>query len=265
MSQGGRLFDWLLGLFAGLVALVLYAPLAAVAVLSVFELVRRRGQLSLGPFSLDSYRALLVNADILAALGTTLLVCLLATALTLVLGLLFALYYVGSRGAARQVMQFLIFVPFLLPPVITGLSLLIFFREVDIARGLATIVAGHVILIVPVVYRTLLVRLQSLSRSLTEASYDLGATGWQTLRLVILPQLRTALIASGLLSFALSFDETFVTLFLSGSETTLPLRLWAMMRVGLVPEINALAVAILLFTAAMTVAVALLQWRSPRP
>lgn len=102
-------------------------------------------------------------------------------------------------------------------------------------------------------------RLQLLGASLTEASLDLGASRTQTLFYVILPQMRPALISAVLLAFAISFDETLITLFVAGSETTLPIRLWAMMRVGFVPEINALATLILLFTAVMTFAIGLLQ------
>jgi putative spermidine/putrescine transport system permease protein/spermidine/putrescine transport system permease protein len=140
--------------------------------------------------------------------------------------------------------------------------LLIFFRELDLARGLLTIVVGHVVFIVPVVYRTLLVRLQSLSHSLTEASYDLGASAFQTLRLVLLPQLRPALVTSALLAFAVSFDETLITLFLASSEPTLPLRLWSMMRLGFVPEINALATLILVFAGLVTSVISRLQARA---
>lgn len=255
-------FDTALGLVSALVLVMLYAPLLLVVFLSVVQLVRRRGHLSVAGIDVSSYASLAGNREILAALQTTIAVGAVTTVLSLILGLVFAFYYVKTKGVGRQIMQFLVFLPFLLPPVITGLSLLVYFRETDIPRGFATIVIGHTVLIVPVVYRTLLTRLQSLPPSLAEASYDLGASGWQTLTLVLLPQLRTALISAGLLSFALSFDETFVTLFLSGSETTLPLRLWAMMRVGFVPEVNAVAVVILALTTVLTVLMVVLQWRT---
>jgi ABC-type spermidine/putrescine transport system permease subunit II len=262
MSRGGRLLDVALGAVAVLGLVILYAPLVAVCALSFFQIVRLRGVMSFAPFSPEPYLRLAANGDILSALATSLVVAVAATAVALALGLLFAFYFVSARRPLGLAMQTIIFLPFLLPPIITGLSLLIFFRELDIARGLLTIVVGHVVFIVPVVYRTILVRLRLLGRSLTEASLDLGASEWQTLVLVVLPQLRPALISGALLAFAVSFDETLITLFLAGSEATLPIRLWAMMRVGFVPEINALATLILAFAAAVTLGVGFVQQRS---
>ena len=99
-------------------------------------------------------------------------------------------------------------------------------------------------------------RLQGLSHSLIEASQDLGATRWQTFRYVLLPNLKIALVTAAMLAFALSFDETIITLFLVGDTNTLPIRLYAMMRVGFTPEINALVTLILLFSAFLTVIMA---------
>ena len=251
--------DVLSGATAALAICATYAPLAVVAAFSLWQPVRVNGALGLAPFSLASYVHLATNSDILDAVGTTLAVGAAATSAAIVLGTAFAFYYVRTSGWQRQVMQGLIFLPFLLPPIITGLSLLITFRELDLTRGLGTIVAGHTLLLVPVAYRTVLVRLQALSPSLREASLDLGASEGQTFRYILLPQLRTALIAAGLLAFAISFDETMVTLFLSGSTSTLPIRLWAMMRLGFVPDINALATLIVLLAAAASLGIGLLQ------
>ena len=261
MSRRLQPLDWALGAVAAVGFAMLYAPVLTVCLFSVLEPIRRRGHLSLGPFSLDTYGALAENTEILGALALTLIVGVIATVFAVGLGLMFAFYYTRTGGLGRHVMQAIIFLPFLLPPIITGLALLIFFRDVGTPRGLLTIVVGHVVFIVPVVYRTLLVRLQSLSRSLTEASYDLGASAWQTLYLVLLPQLRPALVTSALLAFAVSFDETFITFFLASSEPTLPLRLWSMMRLGFVPEINALATVILVLAGIVTIVISRLQAR----
>lgn len=253
--------DAVLVLITAATGIVLYAPLVAVIALSFFQLERWRGAIHFAPFSLEPYARLVANGSVMGALSITLLVGVIATVLALIIGLVCAFFYLGSRGALRQVMQVLIFIPFLLPPIITGLSLLIAFRELSIARGIMTIVVGHVVFVLPLVYRTVLARLQNMGRSLTEASLDLGASRVQTLWLVVLPQMRPALVAAALLAFATSFDETLITLFLAGSDSTLPIRLWGMMRVGFVPEINALATVIFVFAAFITVTVALLQGR----
>ncbi|MDQ0345867.1 ABC transporter permease [Ancylobacter vacuolatus] len=259
MKQKAPFIDSLLGFTAVVGLVALYAPLIAVVVLSFFQITRLRGVIGFAPFSLEPYAALVANHEILSALATSLTVATIASLASLVLALMFAFYFVTARRGFGLLMQVMVFLPFLLPPIITGLALLIAFREIDFSRGLATVIIGHVVFIVPVVYRTVLVRLQLLGRSLTEASLDLGASQTQTLVHVILPQMRPALISGLLLAFAISFDETLITLFVAGSETTLPIRLWAMMRVGFVPEINALATLILLFTAAITVAIGLMQ------
>jgi putative spermidine/putrescine transport system permease protein/spermidine/putrescine transport system permease protein len=262
MNARSRLLDALLGGFAAAGLVVLYAPLLATATLSFFPLARRAGAVSLAPFTVEPYVRLAANREILAALGTSGGVGLAATLLPLAGGLMFAWYYVTTRGVRRQFMQAVVFLPFLLPPIITGLAQLIFFRDLGVPRGLATILVGHVVFIVPIVYRTILVRLQLLGPSLTEAALDLGATRAQAFRLVVLPQLRPALVAAALLAFSLSFDETLITLFLAGSVTTLPIRLWAMMRVGFVPEINALATVVLGLAAAVAGGVAIAQQRA---
>jgi putative spermidine/putrescine transport system permease protein/spermidine/putrescine transport system permease protein len=171
-----------------------------------------------------------------------------AVVLSLAIGIGLALYVHSGGGPARQLLQFLVFLPFLLPPIIIGLSLLIFFREIDFPRSLVTVIIGHTVFVLALVYRILLVRLQALSRSLVEASYDLGASRWQTFRLVLLPNLTGAMAGAAVLAFALSFDETMITILVTGTQNTLPIRLWAMMRLGFTPDINALVTLILAFT-----------------
>ena len=165
----------------------------------------------------------------------------------------------SSRSA--RFLEYVIFLPFLLPPIITGLSLLIYFREAGIPRGIATIIVGHAVFVLAIIYRMVLTRLNALSRSLVEAAQDLGAKqGCRPSDIIILPNLRMPLLTAGILAFALSFDETMITLFLTGTDATLPVRLYAMMRVGFTPEINALITLILVFSIVLTVAVAL-AWR----
>jgi putative spermidine/putrescine transport system permease protein len=167
-------------------------------------------------------------------------------------GTLLALYYHGRRSG-RGALQFIIFLPFLMPPIISGLALLIFFREIGLERSLLTVVIGHTVFVLAIVYRTVLTRLQSLSRSLVEASYDLGATGWQTFWRVLMPNLSSAMAGGAILAFALSFDETMITILVTGTQSTLPVRLWAMMRLGFSPDINALVALILIFTVLLCV------------
>jgi ABC-type spermidine/putrescine transport system permease subunit II len=249
MTRVERLADWLLGGVTGAVFVVLYAPVAVVALASVFE-VRQQG-IDFGTFDLKWYVRLLHNGDILSALANSLVVAATAVLLSLLFGAVVAFYVNDPRNPGRHFLEFLVFLPFLLPPIITGLSLLIFFREVGIDRDLLTVTIGHVAFLLALTYRILLVRLKALPPSLVEASYDLGAGGLQTFRYVLLPHMRTAFVAAALLACTLSLDETLITTFLIGDGMTLPIRLWAMMRVGFSPEINALVTLILAVTVAL--------------
>ncbi len=244
MNGRSNLPTVLLAGITALVAILLYSPLFVPILSSFFDL--NHGQVDWSQPTLSSYKALAENSDVLAALRATLIVGVCTVILSVVSGTLLALYYHGRR-AGRGALQFIIFLPFLMPPVISGLALLIFFREINFDRSLVTVIIGHTVFVLAIVYRTILTRLQSMSSTLVEASYDLGANGWQTFWRVILPNLSSAMAGGAVLAFALSFDETMITILVTGTESTLPVRLWAMMRLGFSPDINALVALILLF------------------
>ncbi|MER9585426.1 ABC transporter permease [Mesorhizobium sp. M0276] len=250
MSALPRLSTIFLAAITTLVAVLLYSPLFVPIVSSFFTIAH--GNVDWSSPTLSTYVALAENHDILAALRTTLIVGVCTVILSVVSGTLLALYYHGRRSG-RSILQFIIFLPFLMPPIISGLALLIFFREIGLERSLFTVVIGHTVFVLAIVYRTVLMRLQSMSRTLVEASYDLGATGWQTFWRIILPNLSSAMVGGAILAFALSFDETMITILVTGTQSTLPVRLWAMMRLGFSPDINALVALILMFTVLLCV------------
>ena len=254
-----RLLDISLASVTALVYLALYLPILLVFVLSFFSM--RRGRVNWETFSLGWYARLFDNEALGDALRNSLLVGGTAVAAAAVFAT-FAALHVNARPSSRsaRLLEYVIFLPFLLPPIITGLSLLIYFREAGVPRGIATIIVGHAVFVLAIIYRMVLTRLNALSRSLVEAAHDLGASRFQTFRYIVLPNLRMPLLTAGILAFALSFDETMITLFLTGTDATLPVRLYAMMRVGFTPEINALITLILVFSIVLTVAVAL-AWR----
>ena len=255
----GRLLDIPLAAVAAFVYVSLYLPILLVGLLSFFSM--RRGKVNWDTFSLSWYAKLFENDSLGSALWNSLLVGSLAVAAAAAFATSAALF-VQARSSARsaRMLEYVIFLPFLLPPIITGLSLLIYFREAGVSRGIFTITVGHALFVSAIIYRIVLTRLNALSRNLVEAALDLGATRIQTFRYIILPNLRMPLLTAGLLAFALSFDETMITLFLSGTDSTLPVRLYAMMRVGFTPAINALVTLILGFSIILTVAVAF-AWR----
>jgi putative spermidine/putrescine transport system permease protein len=174
---------------------------------------------------------------------------LAATAIALVLGTMasFAIHRFSFFG--RDSVSFLLLLPIALPGIITGMALNSFFSFAGVQFSIWTIVVGHATFCVVVVYNNVLARLRRTSPSLIEASMDLGADGWQTFRFVTWPTLSTALVAGGLLAFALSFDEVIVTTFTAGAQTTLPIFILDNLRQGQqLPIVNVVAFTIILLT-----------------
>jgi putative spermidine/putrescine transport system permease protein len=181
----------------------------------------------------------------------------LSTAIALVLGSLAAFGVHRYRFFGREAVSFLLVLPIALPGIITGMALNSFFVFWQSQFGLWTIVVGHSTFCVVIVYNNVVARLRRVPGSLTEASQDLGARGWQTFRYVTLPTISTALISGGLLAFALSFDEVIVTTFTAGAQNTLPLWIFGNIRLGQeLPEVN---VVVLIVLAATILPVALAQ------
>jgi putative spermidine/putrescine transport system permease protein len=161
--------------------------------------------------------------DIWEALRLSLLVASVSTAAALGLGALAAFALARSRFPGKQTITLLFALPIALPGIITGIALLSAIKLAGFDPGFWTIVAGHTTFCIVIVHNNVIARLRRIPPSWVEASMDLGADGWQTFRRVLLPQVATALLAGGMLAFALSFDEIIVTLFTAGHERTLPI------------------------------------------
>src|ERR671923_1190799 len=172
-----------------------------------------------------------------------------ATAIALLLGTLASLAVARHRFFGREAISFLVILPIALPGIVTGMALNASYVRFGVDFGLLTIVIGHATFCIVVVYNNVIARLRRTSPSLEEASADLGADAWQTFRHVTFPQLRTALLAGGLLAFALSFDEVIVTTFTAGSDQTLPIWIFTnLARPQQLPIINVVAVAVILLS-----------------
>jgi putative spermidine/putrescine transport system permease protein len=190
------------------------------------------------------------DPDVRSALWLSVKVGLIATAIALMLGSMAAFAIHRFRFFGRESVSFLLLLPLALPGIITGMALNSFYVFAGVGFGIWTIVIGHATFCVVVVYNNVLARLRRTSTSLLEASMDLGADGWQTFRFVVWPVLATALIAGGLLAFALSFDEVIVTTFTAGAQTTLPIFILDNLRQGQqFPIINVIALVMILLTA----------------
>jgi len=197
------------------------------------------------------------NEEVRHALWLSVRAGLLSTGIALLLGSMAAFAVHRFRFFGREAISFVFVLPIALPGIITGMALNSFISFAGISFSLLTIVVGHATFCIVVVYNNVLARLRRTPTSLLEASMDLGADGWQTFRLVTLPVIATALVAGGLLAFALSFDEIVVTIFTAGAQNTLPIWIFGNIRLGQqLPQVNVVVLFVIL---ASVIPVALAQ------
>lgn len=194
-------------------------------------------------FSTQWYGELLQNEAFLDAAWVTLQVAFFSSLIATVSGTMAALVLVRSgRFFGRRLFSGMIYAPIVMPEVITGLSLLLLFISLDVPRGAVTIVLAHATFSMCFVSVVVSSRLASFDRSLEEAAHDLGCTAWDAFRSVTLPIIMPAVIAGWLLAFTLSLDDLVIATFTSGpAATTLPIKVFSSVRLGVSPEINALS------------------------
>ncbi|WP_417244532.1 ABC transporter permease [Celeribacter sp.] len=189
------------------------------------------------------------RADVWDAMALSLKVAAISTLLALILGTLTAAAVARSKFFGRETISLLVILPIALPGIITGISLRSAFSLLDIPFSTWTIVLGHATFCIVIVYNNAVARFRRTSGALIDAAMDLGADGLQTFRLVILPNIATALLAGGMLAFALSFDEVIVTTFTAGNQTTLPIwMLEELVRPRQRPVTNVVAMAVVIVT-----------------
>jgi putative spermidine/putrescine transport system permease protein len=189
------------------------------------------------------------DQEVRSAFWLSVKIALIATGFALVLGTAASFAISRFEFFGRESVSFLLLLPIALPGIITGMALSSFYTFAGIGFSIWTIVIGHTTFCVVVVYNNVLARLRRSSPSIIEASMDLGADGWQTFRFVVWPVLSTALVAGGLLAFALSFDEVIVTTFTAGAQTTLPIWILGTIQRGQqLPLVNAVVFFVVVLT-----------------
>jgi spermidine/putrescine transport system permease protein len=246
-TQVGLLDRIGLGAFTLVICCVLaflYVPIVILVVFSFNDSSSLTWPLS--GFTLSWYEKLFSNHDLLRAIGNSFYVATLATIVTLLVGVPAAFALDRLNFVGKRVFRRLVLLPLVLPGIITGISMLNLFKLMGIGLSLETVILGHATALLSIVVTQVYARLQRLNRRLEEAAADLGARPWETMFFVVLPNIKSALIGSALLSFTLSFDEIPVTFFLTGRDNTLPMYIWSTMRRGITPEINAVGTLIVL-------------------
>ena len=229
---------WLLAVYG-----FLYLPIAVLMVLSF----NRAGlPTAWGGFSLEWYGKLAQNPKIIGAAWNYLVVAVWATAISTVLGTLLALGVERAKPSASR--EALLFAPMIIPDIVLAIALLSFLTLIKFTLGLRSIVMAHVVFNLAFVCAVVRARLKSYDWSLNEASRDLGATATTTFFRITLPLIGPAVLAGALLAFTLSIDEFIIAYFTAGagqSSTTLPMQIYAMIRFGVTPEINAMATLVM--------------------
>lgn len=249
--------SWGLGAYAVFLFAFLYLPIAVIALFSFVD--NQVAALPLGSFTFDRYSEVVGNSQIISALRNSIVVGLGAVIISVSLGVPGAMLVDRYDFPGKVVFRKFVLLPLILPGVITGIAFLTFFNAIGFDRSLLTVTLAHGTALVSTVLTTVYARLLRMDRSPEQASLDLGVPPVKTFRLVTLPAIRTAIIASALLAFTLSFDEIPVTIFTIGADNTLPMYIWSALRSGRqLPDLNALATMIAVGGALLVVASALL-------
>lgn len=208
-------------------------------------------------FTLDWYRKLFHNDDMLRAAGNSLLIALVASAVATVLGTMagFAMHKYKLR-----LLPLLVLTPIAIPEILMGVSLLIFFVLLNITLGLVSITLAHITFCIGFVAIVVRSRLAGMDESLTEAARDCGATPWQAFRLVTLPLIMPGVIAGALMAFTLSIDDFVITFFTAGANaSTLPLQIYSMIKIAATPEVNAVSTLLMGLTLVLVIIAAKLS------
>jgi spermidine/putrescine transport system permease protein len=259
-----RGLDWLLNAYAGLALFYLLLPIAVIVVFS-FNKPASRFNFIWEEFSLDAWKHPFAVPGVQDALENSLEIAAISTLIATALGTLTALALVRYEFRGRSPVNFFIFIPLATPEVVLGAALLSQFLNWGTPQlGFATILIAHVMFNLSFVIITVRSRLIGFDRSLEEAAQDLGATPWQTFRLVTLPLIMPGVVSAALLAFALSIDDFVITNFNSGSTITFPLFIWGAARVAIQPQIYVIATMIFLVTVAAMILTVWQQRRAER-
>lgn len=248
---------WTLGVY-----LFLFLPIVVVIVFS-FNEGRHVAQIT--GFSLRWYEEAWTDQFVVRALRTSLTIALVSALIATIIGTLSAIAMNGARPAVRMAFEMLVYIAIIVPGIVIGISTLIFAVTAfdllnpvlasllpgdppELTLGLGTVIAAHAMFTSAIVNVLVRTRMAGMDRTLIEASSDLYASPWRTFRQVTIPQLRPAIVAGFLLAFTFSFDDFIVAFFTTGQDQTLPIFLFASIRRGVTPVVNAIATVLLTVT-----------------
>lgn len=260
VSPGGRVLS---RAYVGAILVFLYLPILVIVLFSFTNSPRL--SLPIEGFTLDWYRKAFANPLMMTALRNSVVLATITALATGALGASFAFGLVKLQSRRlRGALLGANLLPAVMPLLVIGIALAVFFNALGSRQGLLNAALGHVMVCLPFVTLTMISRLENFDFSVLEAAQDLGASPWRTFRDITFPLVRPSIVGAALLAAALSLDEFVVTWFNIGSAQTLPVLVWGLVRTGIDPSINAVA-SVLLFSLIALVVVSSISWRSRRP
>lgn len=238
-----KLLKWISNFYIIFIFLFIYIPILVIVVYS-FNISKSNAVWS--GFTLQWYTKLFQNSNVLIALKNSLTVAVLSTAVSTVIGTIGAVGLYKHDFKGKGFVNMLLYIPIVIPEIIMGISLLVCFSSLNIDFGILTLVLSHTTFCIPFVLVTVKARLAGFDSSIEDAAMDLGANRFVVFKTITLPIILPGVLSGAMLAFALSLDDVIINFFVSGPEsTTLPIKIFSMLRFGLSPEINALCTMML--------------------
>ena len=235
-----------------LVYLFLFLPISVI-VTNSFNATTTKPYLSWKGFTLDWYSKLFDNTELLNAFGNTIIIAVVSTLLATIVGTLAAVGMYKYKFKGKGIINSLLYIPVVIPEIVLGIALLTIFSQVNIPRGMITLILAHVTFSVPFVIFNVRARLSGYDNSIEEASMDLGANRIKTFFQITLPVLAPGIASGSLLAFTLSIDDVIISYFVNGQTKTYPLKVMESIKSGVAPDVNALSTLVLIGTIILVV------------
>ena len=238
-------------LYACLIYAFLYIPIIVVIIYS-FNTSKRN--ITFEGFTLDWYVKMINNEQLMQAFYNTIIVALVSTAISVVIGTLCAVGLYKFEFKLKQLISDALYIPIVIPELVMGIGLLMFFSMLDMPMNMGTLIISHVTFSMPFVVITVRARIAGFDKSIEEAAKDLGANEFRTFMRVTLPMIAPGVISGGMLALTMSLDDVVVSYFTAGPDSqTLPLKILGMVKKGVSPDVNALSTLMIIGTVAVMV------------
>ncbi len=237
---------WFSGLYVLIIFLFLYLPILCVV---VYSFNASKYMTNWTGFTFDWYLSLFQNKSLVSGLLVSLIVGLIASAISSVLGTWGAIAVANLPGKIKNMVSGLIYLPLIIPEIILGIALLMMFSSLNFGFGIPSLILSHTTFCIPYVFIMVTIRLNGMDKSIVEAARDLGASRERAFFTVVLPEIAPGIISGSLLAFAMSLDDVIISTFMAGpGSKTMPVEIFSMLKLGVSPEVNALCSIFLLFT-----------------